>query len=105
MHTGVIAGTDPRQGGPKALRAVATYLKQRRMVVGAFYSSNVEQYLEQDGLWNNFCASVATMPLDARSRLVRSRRGGFNGARGGRQGGGFQLELVPLAAEVKGCAR
>ena len=92
-------------GGPKALRAVATYLKQRRMVVGAFYASNVEQYLEQGGLWNNFCASVATMPLDARSRLVRSRRGGFNGARGGTQGGGFRLELVPLAAEVKGCAR
>ena len=91
-------------GGPKALRAVATYLKQRKMVVSAFYASNVEQYLERDGLWDNFCRSAATMPLDARSTLIRSTRGSFAGVRGGGGSGGFQLELVPLAAEVKSCA-
>jgi hypothetical protein len=91
-------------GGPKALREVAKDLKQRKMIVSTFYASNVEQYLERDGLWNTFCASVATMPLDATSTLVRSARGGFSGVRGGgATGGGFSLELVPLAAEVKSC--
>ncbi len=91
-------------GGPQALRAVAAYLKQRRMTVGAFYASNVEQYLERDGLWENFCASVATMPMDAQTTLIRSTRGGFSGVRGGGGGSGFSLQLLPLSAEVKSCA-
>ena len=38
--------------GPKAIRAVAQYLKQRGAIVGAFYTSNVEQYLfQQDDEW------------------------------------------------------
>ena len=32
-------------GGPKAIRAVGTYLKEHGAIVGAFYLSNVEQYL------------------------------------------------------------
>ena len=32
--------------------------------VSAFYLSNVEQYLRQDGIWDDFCANVATLPLD-----------------------------------------
>jgi hypothetical protein len=66
-------------GGPKALRAVAAYLKQKGLVVSTFYASNVEQYLRQDNIWDKFCASAATMPLDAKSMLIRSERGGFVG--------------------------
>jgi hypothetical protein len=93
-------------GGPKALRAVADYLKQHETVVSAFYVSNVEQYLQQDGLWNNFCASAATFPVDRSSVFIRSARGGFGGrARGfgGPTGGGFALELVPITPEVAAC--
>ena len=36
--------------GPKALRAVGRYLKERDALVSAFYLSNVEQYLEPRGL-------------------------------------------------------
>jgi hypothetical protein len=92
-------------GGPKALRAVASYLKQKEMVVSAFYASNVEQYLRQDGLWDNFCASAATMPVDATSVFIRSERGGFGNTPGGRGGGpgGFSLELVPMTTEVGAC--
>ena len=32
-------------GGPKAIRAVGKYLKDRDAIVSAFYLSNVEQYL------------------------------------------------------------
>jgi hypothetical protein len=31
--------------GPKAIKAVAEYLKERNATVTAFYASNVEQYL------------------------------------------------------------
>ena len=46
-------------GGPKALRAVAQYAREHGAIVSAFYLSNVEKYLRQDGKWNAFCASVA----------------------------------------------
>jgi hypothetical protein len=92
-------------GGPTALRAVAAYLKQQGMVVSAFYASNVEQYLERDGLWPTFCANAATLPADARSVLIRSTRGGFAGFARGLQGGGFRLELLSIAPEMATCAR
>lgn len=92
-------------GGPKAIRAVGAYLRQRRAVVSAFYVSNVEQYLERDGLWGAFCANAATLPVDDRSVFIRSWRGGFAGARGAvGPGGGFALELAPIAAGVEACA-
>ncbi|HKW00930.1 MAG TPA: hypothetical protein VJN96_13980, partial [Vicinamibacterales bacterium] len=69
-------------GGPKAIRAIATYLKARGATVGAFYLSNVEQYLYQDGKWDAFCRSVATLPLDPGSTFIRSSSGGGGG--GGR---------------------
>jgi hypothetical protein len=89
-------------GGPKALRAVATYLRQNRMVVSTFYTSNVQQYLIQDNIWNTFCASAATLPMDASSTMIRSERGGFSGA-APVTGGGFRLELFPLRDIVGRC--
>jgi hypothetical protein len=62
-------------GGPTAIRAVGRYLKSIDAVVSTFYLSNVEQYLVQDGKWNNFCSSVLTLPLDGTSTFIRSGRG------------------------------
>jgi hypothetical protein len=61
--------------GPKAIRSVGQYLKGRGGLVSAFYLSNVEQFLHQDGTWGRFCTSVATLPLDESSRFIRSARG------------------------------
>jgi hypothetical protein len=58
--------------GPKAIRAVGRYVRARRGVIGAFYVSNVEQYLFQDGLFDAFAKNVATLPIDARSTFIRS---------------------------------
>ena len=58
-------------GGPKAIRAVADYLKARNAVVSAFYVSNVEQYLFMDGKANAFYANVATLPIDDKSVFIR----------------------------------
>jgi hypothetical protein len=59
-------------GGPQALRAVGQYLKQHRAVLGAFYTSNVEQYLFQDDQdWKLFYENVAAFPLDGNSTFIR----------------------------------
>jgi hypothetical protein len=58
--------------GPRALRAVGTFLKAHDLTVGVFYLSNVEQYLFQDGLWPAFEKNVETLPLDEASTFVRS---------------------------------
>jgi len=85
-------------GGPKAIRAVGKYLKDRNAIVTAFYLSNVEQYLRQDLIWDNFCANVATLPLDETSTFIRSvRRGNAT------PGIGLSSELGTMLSEVRGC--
>jgi hypothetical protein len=67
--------------GPKALRSVGRYVRERGAVVNTFYVSNVEQYLFQDGLFEEFAENVAALPLDESSTFVRSvsRRFGYGG--------------------------
>src|SRR5262249_7770760 len=66
--------------GPKAIRSVAQYLKDHHAVVGAFYTSNVEQYLfQQNDEWSLFYKNVSTLPLDSNSTFIRSIGGGFPG--------------------------
>ena len=77
--------------GPKALRSIGAWLKARGAVVSAFYVSNVEQYLEQNGKWSAFCANVATLPLDRSSIFIRPNRGGSS--------------FSPIMAEATACAR
>jgi hypothetical protein len=90
-------------GGAKAIRAIGAYLKAQSATVGAFYLSNVEQYLYQDGKWDAFCRNVATLPLNAGSTFIRSQNGGGGGFN---RGSGFVSSLGPMAAEVKqGCGR
>src|SRR6187399_3291843 len=86
-------------GGAKALRAVGKYIRERGSFVMAMYLSNVEQYLQQDGIWNNFCGNVASMPLNESSTFIRSASGGG----GGGPGGGLLNSLGAMQAETKGC--
>ena len=63
--------------GPKAIRAVGDYLRAHNATVTAFYLSNVEQYLFQQGDdWKKWFENVATLPLDSTSTFIRSGRGG-----------------------------
>lgn len=90
--------------GPKALRAVGAYLKEKKLVVNTFYTSNVEQYLLEGGIWNNFCSSVSTFPLDAASIFIRSKRGGFSGqAVPVATGDNFVADLVPIQQDLGQC--
>jgi hypothetical protein len=58
--------------GPRAIRQVGAYLRERGATVTTFYTSNVEQYLFQDRLWDDFRANVAALPLDDSSTFIRS---------------------------------
>jgi len=83
-------------GGPKAIRAVGQYLKDHGAIVGAFYLSNVEQYLfrpPQGGpsIHAAFYESVGTLPLDESSTFIRSG----NQSNGGRGGG-----LTPMMSSI-----
>jgi hypothetical protein len=67
--------------GPKALRSIGRYLRERLTPVTAFYVSNVEQYLYQDSLFETFARNVSVLPADARSTFIRSvsTRFGYEG--------------------------
>lgn len=101
--------------GPKAVRSVGKYLKASNAMVGAFYLSNVEQYLRREGSWTNFCANAATLPLDGTSVFIRSERGSDPGVWYGSAALGsgaytrpFGLRLVlrlgSIPDEVRSCA-
>jgi ribosomal protein S12 methylthiotransferase len=84
--------------GPKAIRAIATYLKSQGGMVGAFYLSNVEQYLYQDGKWDAFCGNFSILPLDPSSTFIRSSNG-----RNVAFGVGFVNSLGSMVAEAREC--
>jgi hypothetical protein len=58
--------------GPKAVRSVGQWVSAHRAKVTAFYTSNVEQYLFQNGVWKHYYDSVATLPLDETSTFIRA---------------------------------
>jgi hypothetical protein len=58
--------------GPKAIRAVAQYLQEHGSTVRTFYTSNVEQYLFQNGKnWRRFYDNCAFLPTDSTSTFIR----------------------------------
>jgi hypothetical protein len=88
-------------GGDKAIRAVGTYLKGAGAMVSAFYVSNVEQFLNQDGKWDKFCTSVASLPIDESSMFIRS--GGGRGGRGGFGGGVQNSSSNNMMSDLASC--
>jgi hypothetical protein len=58
-------------GGPKAIRAIGAWLRDHGAAVTAYYVSNVEQYLFQDGKQRAFYDNVAALPLTETSVFIR----------------------------------
>jgi hypothetical protein len=58
-------------GGRHALAAVAADMRGRGLLLGAFYTSNVEQYLFDAHTYGAFVDNAAAMPHDGASLLVR----------------------------------
>ena len=55
--------------GPKTLRAVGGYLRDKGATVSAFYLSNVEMYLDREMVWDSFCQNVAALPMSENERV------------------------------------
>jgi hypothetical protein len=82
--------------GPKAIRAVGRYVRDHGATVTAFYVSNVEQYLFQDGLFDAWARNVATLPVDDASTFIRSvsSRFGYGGSYLGPDGRASGLDPI-----------
>lgn len=84
--------------GPRALRGVGAYVRERGGIVNAFYVSNVEQYLRIFRTWASFCANVRTLPTDEASTFIRAGRGGRVA-----RGNTMTLELASIETETANC--
>jgi hypothetical protein len=74
--------------GPRTIRALGEYLNNRGAVVNAIYTSNVEQYLFQQGNdWRAYYSNVAALPIHEASTFIRAV---FNI-------GGFQYPAQPFS--------
>ncbi len=58
--------------GPIAMKAIAGYLRETKLAVSAFYTSNVEMYLFRAGTFGRFAENVKALPVDSSSVLIRS---------------------------------
>ena len=84
--------------GPKAIRAVGAYLKEHDAFVSAFYLSNVEQYLFQQGDdWSKFYRNVETLPVDSTGVFIRSV---FNGLALSTQPSNYGLRSASLLSSI-----
>jgi hypothetical protein len=71
-------------------------------MVSAFYLSNVEQYLNMDGTWMDFCHNSRELPIDEHSQFIRSFRGG--GGSGFGAGGSLNQGVFPMVEDLKQCS-
>jgi len=63
--------------GPKAMRAVGSYIRAHQAEVSVFYVSNVEEYISSPrSVWSAYCRNIGALPLNARSTFIRFGRGG-----------------------------
>ncbi len=58
--------------GPKALRAIGDHVRRWGEQVSAFYTSNVEFYLLQQGRFSAFVENVKSLPRDEHSLIIRA---------------------------------
>ncbi|MFY9555799.1 MAG: hypothetical protein WAV20_04505 [Blastocatellia bacterium] len=58
--------------GKKALAAIGEYLRKNGFTVTAFYTSNVEQYLFQGGVFAGFAENIRKLPINERSLFIRA---------------------------------
>ena len=82
--------------GSRTIRAIGKYIKEYDATIAAFYLSNVEYYL--GSRWLNFCANVASLPLDENSTFIRATHSGYGGF-----GRGLTFSLGAMLSETKAC--
>jgi hypothetical protein len=58
--------------GPKTIRAVGKYLADHEASVAVFYTSNVDTYLFENNVWQEFYANVSILPMSPASTFIRT---------------------------------
>ena len=58
--------------GSKAFVALGDYMRKHDLKVSAFYTSNVEQFLFQNGVFPAFVQNVHALPIDENSVFIRA---------------------------------
>ena len=58
--------------GSRALPAIARFFRERGQPVSAYYISNVDYYVAEEGKIDAFLANVKRLPMDDRSVIIRS---------------------------------
>jgi hypothetical protein len=58
--------------GPRALKAVGKFARERGEIVTAFYVSNVEFYLLRGGVFPGYVENVRALPLSESSQFIRA---------------------------------
>ena len=85
--------------GSHAVRAIGDHLRARGLAVSAFYTSNVEFYLAQDGTLGRFADNVRSLPRTDRSVLIRSYFPGRFGPHPLAREGYYSTQLVQPSGE------
>jgi hypothetical protein len=67
-------------GGPSALTAIGRALAQRGEQLTAFYTSNVEFYLQREGTYATFVSNLTRIPHTNRSVIIRAIFGRGSGS-------------------------
>ncbi|MCI0659459.1 MAG: hypothetical protein L0220_00140 [Acidobacteria bacterium] len=65
-------------GGKKALAGIGDYLRKSGFSVTAFYTSNVEQFLFDNGSFKAFADNVRRLPTNERSLFIRAVSGRYS---------------------------
>ncbi len=58
--------------GARALTGIGEEIRKRGLAVSAFYTSNVEQYLFQNGTFTRFASAAAGLPVALNGVIIRS---------------------------------
>lgn len=72
QRRGLIIPVVGNLGGPSAMEAIAGAIRRRGERVSAFYVSNVEGYLFNDGLFARYAKNLGAIPRHERSVVIRS---------------------------------
>jgi len=82
--------------GSRTLRSIGAYVRSHGGAVTTYYTSNVEQYLFQDGLWWTFAENLGLLPVDESSTLIRSC---FNNCANGGYRSWSLLDSIPALVD------
>jgi len=58
--------------GPKAFKAIGSFLQKNGLMVSTFYTSNVEYYLFENSQWRPYVANVRGLPTTENALFIRS---------------------------------